>query len=216
MTLRLPIDHVVIPVASLAAAGQTFEEAGFHVTPETRHSPAMGTANRCVMLDGSYVELIGIVAKTAANAPWRKRLEAGPGIGGLAFASADIDATAAELHGQAIRTETIRHFSRETDDGELRFSVIRIDPAETPGLQCLFCQHHTRDLLWQPRLMRHANGASRLTELALPDIDSLARLADATGTRTVAGSGRLTITGERAAHHDMHSVCGVGVEVIAR
>jgi hypothetical protein len=215
MTLRLPIDHVVIPVASLAAAGRAFEEAGFHVTPETRHSPAMGTANRCVMLDDSYIELIGIVAETAANAPWRRRLEAGPGIGGLAFGSKDIDATAAELRKRAIRAEAVRHFSRETGDGALRFSVIRIDPAETTGLQCLFCQHHTWELLWQPRLMHHPNGAARLAELALPDADVLARFADTTGVRTVAGSGRLMIGGKQAARHDMRNVCGIAVEVVA-
>jgi hypothetical protein len=216
MRLCLPIDHVVIPVANLAIAGRAFEEAGFYVTPQTRHSPAMGTANRCVMLEHSYIELIGIMAETAANATWRKVLEAGPGIGGLAFRSENIEATATQLRKRAIRAETVRHFSRETDDGELRFSVIRIAPMETPGLQCLFCQHRSQELLWQPALMRHPNGASGLAALALPNVDVLARFADETGVRAVPGNGRLTIAGKQAAHYDMRNMCGVEVEVVAR
>jgi hypothetical protein len=216
MSLRLPVDHVVIPVVDLATAGQAFEDAGFHVTPQTRHSPAMGTANRCVMLDATYIELIGIVAETAANATWRQRLETGPGIGGLAFRSVDTEATAAELRKLKIRAETIRHFSRQTDEGELRFSVIRIDPVETPGLQCLFCQHHTQELLWRPGLLRHPNGASLLQEIALPKVDVLARFGDKAGVRAVSGDGRLTIAGKKAAHHDMRKLCGVAVQVVAR
>jgi hypothetical protein len=216
MSLRLPIDHVVIPVASLVTAGQAFEEAGFHVTPEARHSPAMGTANRCVMFERTYIELIGIVVETAANATWRKVLETGPGIGGIAFRSEDIEATAVELHQREIKAETARHFTRQGDGGELRFSVIRIDPKETPGLQCLFCQHHTRELLWQAALMRHPNGAALMLELALPKVDFLARFADDTGPLMERGSGRLTITGKKAARHDLRTICGVEIEVVAR
>jgi Glyoxalase-like domain len=216
MSLRLPIDHVVIPVVSLVTAGQAFEAAGFHVTPEARHSPTMGTANRCVMFERTYIELIGIVAETAANATWRKVLEAGPGIGGFAFKSEVIEATAVELRKHEINAETVRHFSREVDGGELRFSVIRIDPKETPGLQRLFCQHHTRELLWQSGLMRHPNGAALMLELALPKVDLLARFADETGPLTVLGTGRLTITGKKAARHDLRTICGVESEVVAR
>jgi hypothetical protein len=215
MSLRLPIDHVVIPVVDLVTAGQAFEEAGFNVTPESRHSPAMGTANRCVVLERTYIELIGIVVETAANATWRKVLETGPGIGGLAFRSEDIEATAVELRKREIKAEPVRHFSREADEGELRFSVIRVDPRETPGLQCLFCQHHTQELLWQPGLMRHPNGASLMLELALPKMDFLARFADEAGPLAVPGAGRLTIAGKKTAHHDMRAICGVDIEVVA-
>jgi hypothetical protein len=37
------------------------------------------------------------------------------------------------------------------------------------------CQHHTRDLVWRPDLLRHANGAKRLIELVgvATDLDEI-------------------------------------------
>lgn len=215
MSFHLPIDHVVLTVADLSAAGAAFEAADFQVTPETRHDDALGTANRCVMFDGTYVELMGMVAETPANATWRRLLEAGSGLRGLAFRSNDIEATARELERKGIRAQPVRRFSRATAEGELRFSVIRIDPAETPGLQCLVCQHHTAELVWLPENLRHPNGAAALAGITLPDIEGLSRFAEETGVLTVRGKGRLTIAGPAPAQHDLAAACGIEVETIA-
>lgn len=214
MKLALPIDHVVILVTDLAAAGAAFAGAGFQVTPETRHSAAMGTANRCVMLHRTYVELMGIVAETEANLAWRRLLAAGSGLRGLAFASEDIEATAGTLARDGIAATPVRHFSRATEAGELRFSVIRIDPAETPGLQCLVCRHHTSDLLWQPELMRHPNGATDLLGISLPQASTLSHFAAVSGIATSTGPAGLTIAGAAAALHDLRDSCGLTVQVI--
>ncbi|MDX3927815.1 MAG: VOC family protein [Shinella sp.] len=218
MSLRLALDHVVLVVKDLQAAGQVFEAAGFHVTPEARHSPAMGTANRCIMLDGNYIELMGIVAETSANVTWRSLLALGAGIRGLALRSSDIEVSAGDLAAKGIAAEPARRFSRMTPDGELRFSVIRIDSSVTPGLQCLLCQHHTPELLWRPEAMRHPNGASSLVCVALPEMSGLDRLAahDAFGVAIAPGSGRLVFLGETAVRHDLREVCGVEIEVLRR
>lgn len=215
MSPGLPLDHVVLLVSDLAAAGAAFEAAGFSVTPETRHSAEMGTANRCIMLDGTYVEIMGIVAETPANATWRALLPAGAGVRGVALRSADIDAAAAALAGQGIKAGPVRHFSRTTADGELRFSVVRIEPAETPGVQCLVCQHHTPDLLWRADAMRHANGASRLMAVTFPDAGSAAKLTGDVGVAIAEGPARLTFSGKTSAYYDLDAVCGIEVEVAA-
>lgn len=215
MSTHLPVDHVILPVTDLAAAGDAFASAGFIVTPETRHSEAMGTANRCIMLDGCYIELLAVIAETPANRPWRRLLRDGPGLGGIALASRDIETTAADLAARAIRAEPVRHFSRTTDAGELRFSIIRIDPAETPGLQCLVCRHHTPDLLWRPDLLAHPNGATMLRQIALPEAEALDRFAGDPGIPVVSGAARLTLSGPHVAVHDLRSVCGLVVEIAA-
>ncbi len=215
--MRLPVDHVVLVVPDLEAAGSAFEAAGFHVTPESRHSPAMGTANRSIMLAGSYIELMGIVAETPANATWRALLASGPGIRGIALRSTDIEASARQLEALDIPTEAVRHFSRLTDGGELRFSIIRIDPAETPGLQCLVCQHGAAGLLWRVETMRHANGARSLQSLVLAQASALRRFPQdetAAGTDIRSGNGRLVLSGSRSGYHDLRSVCGVEIEVV--
>jgi len=177
MTPALPLDHVVALCADLPAAGAAFAAAGFRVTPLSHHSPQMGTANICVMFADSYIELMGIVTETPANATWRAMLAAGGGLRGLAFRSENIAASAAALEAAGIAHEPVRAFARATEAGELRFSVIRLAPAATPGLQCLCCQHHSRALLWRPGLTVHPNGAGGIAAVHLPDPAPLAPLA---------------------------------------
>lgn len=182
MTLHLPLDHLVVLVPDLDAARAAFADAGFNPTPLARHSEAMGTANSCIMLDGAYIELMGMVADTPANEGWRALLATGAGLKGFALASADIDATAAALAASQIEAEPVRRFSRAMPEGELRFSVIRLPRALTPGLQCIYCQHHTPDLLWTADAMRHPNGALRIEAASAAGVGALAPLADPAGT----------------------------------
>lgn len=216
--MRLLVDHVVLLVEDLATAAQAFEAAGFLVTPETRHSPEMGTANRCIMLDGSYIELLCVATPTPANAGWRDLLAEGAGLRGFAFRSDDIAATAASLEQRGIRAAPPRHFGRATAAGELRFSIIRIERSETPGLQCLYCQHHTRDRLWLPETMAHPNGAARLIELRSPAARVLWPFAADPGEEGVpvlSGPARLTVSGRQAGVHDMRKACGIVLEMVA-
>ncbi len=181
MSLFLPIDHFVVLVPDLEAARAAFIEADFTATPIARHSEAMGTANACIMLDGSYIELMGMLTDTQANEGWRALLSTGPGLKGIALASDDIEATAAMLAEKLIETDSPRHFSRAMAEGELRFSVIRLPRDMTPGLQCIYCQHHTRELLLTADAMHHENGAQRIVAASVPGIHALQDLASHPG-----------------------------------
>ena len=55
----LYLDHVLIAVRDLSAAGRAFEGLGFNVTPEGRH-PGRGTHNRLVVFGPEYLELIAV------------------------------------------------------------------------------------------------------------------------------------------------------------
>ncbi len=218
MSFRISLDHVVILANDLDAAGQAFADAGFHVTPKTLHSAAMGTANRCIMLDGSYIELMGIVTETEANATWRRLLSEGAGIRGFAIGSGDIEASASALSLAGMEIEPVRNFSRMTEAGELRFSVIRIAPSATPGLQCLACQHHTAGLVWLPETLVHTNGASRIVSISLPQAASLSALPrDESGNGVVVetGNSRLVLSGTEAKDFDLRAACGIELEIVA-
>jgi Glyoxalase-like domain len=215
MSFRLPLDHVILLVADLPGAGAAFAAAGFQVLPEARHSAEMGTANRCIMLDGTYVEIMGIVAETPANAAWRRLLALGAGVRGIALRCLDVGVAVSVMQAQGISVEPVRHFSRATAAGHLKFSIARIDLAETPGVQCLYCQHHTAGLLWRPETMRHPNGASRLVQVAFPGAAGLSRLAAAAGVSVAVGAPRLTFSGRLPAHHDLTTACGIELEVVA-
>lgn len=194
MTLNIRIDHLVVLAPDLEAARTAFTDAGFTATPIARHSEAMGTANSCIMLEGAYIEVMGMVNDTPANEGWRELLATGAGLKGIALASDDIDETAKMLEAKNIKADPPRHFSRPMPEGELRFSVIRLPRDLTPGLQCIYCQHHTRDLLWTADVMRHANGAHRIVAASAPGIDALQPFASASGLpMSEAGEGSIVI-----------------------
>jgi hypothetical protein len=176
MTIHLPVDHLVAIVAHLEKARSAFADAGFTVTPIARHSEAMGTANACIMLNDIYIELMGIVADTPANQGWRALLETGSGLRGIALRSTDIGETGNMLADKGITAEAPRDFSRQMPEGELRFSVIRLPRTMTPGLQCLYCQHHTPQLLWTPQAMQHTNGATRISAASVSGSTALSVL----------------------------------------
>ncbi len=47
--------------------------------------------------------------------PWRRLLDKGSGLGGVALRSKDIDNDAQTFEQNSIGMETVRHFSRQTD-----------------------------------------------------------------------------------------------------
>lgn len=66
----MELDHVLIAVADLAAAGRELEVRHGLSSIEGGRHPAWGTANRIVPLGDSYLELVAIVdaAKAAESA----------------------------------------------------------------------------------------------------------------------------------------------------
>lgn len=200
VTLDLPLDHLVVLVPDLDAARIGFADSGFTVTPIARHSAKMGTANACIMLRGTYIELLAIVEDTAANEGWRELLSSGPGLKGIALRSGDLDATAAMLERKGVIAEPAREFARPMPQGDLRFSVIRLTRDLAPGLQCIYCRHHTPELLWTDDAMRHANGAVRIVRAAIPGSAALSALATGDAANTPVGDGpegRITIEMQR-------------------
>lgn len=68
------IDHCIILVRDLAAARLAWEAMGFRTSPIGRHPDHMGTANHTIMLADTYLELLGVLKETEANARWRAAL----------------------------------------------------------------------------------------------------------------------------------------------
>ena len=62
----LAIDHVLIPVDDLVAAG-AIVKAGYGLTSiEGGRHPGWGTANRVVPLGDAYIELVAVIDRNAA------------------------------------------------------------------------------------------------------------------------------------------------------
>jgi hypothetical protein len=175
------LDHAVILAADLDAAEQQFARLGFRTTPRGYHSAHMGTANATIVLPDrrTYVELLGVLAPTPANAAQRARLARRPGLHGLAFATDHARSAAAELEAAGLGEGGAVDFARavELADGprDARFTVARLREDALPGAWCFLCQHHTRDLVWRPGYVDQPNGARALVEVLgwASDLDAL-------------------------------------------
>jgi Glyoxalase-like domain len=167
------IDHAVIMVRDLDKAAANWKQLGFTVSPRGTHSAHMGSGNYTIMLDPDYIELLGVLKATEHNAPARAFLDKREGIERIAFTAVDSAAGAEEIRARGYPPLGPTDFERPVTmpDGTLsaaKFRTFQWPVAEAPGGVRLFaCQHKTRETVWIPELMKHANGAKRLRQVLI-------------------------------------------------
>ena len=165
------IDHAVVMVRDLDKAAENWKRLGFTVSPRGTHSAHMGSGNYTIMLEPDYIELLGVLVPTEHNAPARAFLEQREGIERVALTAVDSAAGAEEIRAQGFPPIGPTDFERPVTmpDGALsaaKFRTFQWPVAEAPGGMRIFaCQHRTRETVWIPELMRHANGAKRLRQV---------------------------------------------------
>lgn len=197
MPLRnvIGIDHAVVMVRDLDAAAANWNRLGFTISPRGTHSAHMGTGNTTIMLDPDYIELLGVLTDTEHNAPARAFLANREGIERIAFTAVNSADGAEEIRARGFEPIGPTDFERPVTmpDGSLaaaKFTTFQWPVAEAPGgLRIFACQHKTRETVWIPELMKHANGAQRLKRVLIASPDPakdaahLVRLIDG-NTRT--------------------------------
>jgi hypothetical protein len=204
------LDHVVILARSLDAAAEDWRALGFTVAPRGIHTAAMGTANHTIMLAEDYIELIGVVADTERNAPTREFLKVrGEGIERSAFTTTSAADGVAEITARGLAGTGPFDFGRPVDlpDGrktEARFRTFLWPLNDRPGGMRIFaCEHLTREAVWFPELVRHANTATRIDRVELLSAhprqaaEHMARLIDQPVTTDEDGALRVASGGKR-------------------
>jgi hypothetical protein len=185
------IDHAVVVVKDLDHAAENWRRLGFTVSSRGTHSAKMGSGNATIMLDPDYIELLGVLVETEHNAPTRAFLaKRGEGIERIAFTAVDSAAGAEEIRARGYEPIGPIDFERPVTmpDGSLsaaKFRIFQWPIAEQPGgLRIFACQHKTRETVWIPELMQHANGAKHLKQVLVVSSDCakdaahLARMID--------------------------------------
>jgi catechol 2,3-dioxygenase-like lactoylglutathione lyase family enzyme len=185
------VDHAVIMVRDLDRAAANWQRLGFTLSPRGTHSAKMGSGNYTIMLDPDYIELLGVLAETEHNAPARAFLaKHGEGIERIAFTAVDSAAGADEIRARGYAALGPTDFERPVTmpDGSLsaaKFRIFQWPLEEAPaGVRIFACQHKTREAVWIPQLMKHANGAQRLRQVLVvspepaQDAAHLSRLID--------------------------------------
>lgn len=172
------IDHAVVMVQDLDKAAENYRQLGFTISPRGTHSAHMGTGNYTIMFDPDYMELLGVLAATEHNAPARAFLDQhGEGIERIAFTAVDSAEGAEEIRARGLTAIGPTDFERPVTlpNGTIsaaKFRTFMWPTAEAPGGVRIFaCQHKTRETVWIPELMKHANAAKRIrqTLIATPE-----------------------------------------------
>ena len=187
----LVLDHVAHFVPDLDAAARALEALGFVVTPtseqSTQDGPA-GTANRCVLLDGGYLEFLSPIADTLHARRTREAMARYPGVHILALGTP----AAAEEHARLERhgfaplptVDLEREVEAEGATRLARLGVVRVPPEAMPEGRVQFVEHRTPDYVWQPRWLGHTNGVTALAAVfvcATDPTEAAARYARFTG-----------------------------------
>ncbi len=164
------IDHARVGVADLENARTTFTRLGFTVAPLGRHI-GWGTANYTIVFPGDYVELLGIIDANQYVSDLDDFLARGEGLYSIRLGTDDAPRLAAWLASKGYEAEAPRDLGRLIDyaDGEktLRFKLVSLPGNLTPGLQLDAFHHVTPDLLHQPDLLSHPNGARSIAEVTV-------------------------------------------------
>jgi catechol 2,3-dioxygenase-like lactoylglutathione lyase family enzyme len=196
------LDHLVIGVHDLDAAGAFYERLGFRVGARNRHP--WGTHNRIVQFPGSFLELItvgeaGLIPEHAPGrfsfgAFVRDALATGEGFSMLVLESTDAAADNAAFDASGIGRFEPFFFERQATrpDGRtvrVAFTLAFATDPDAPALGFFVCQQHEPQNFWNPEFQKHPNGALRLAEVRMtaPHPASHQRFLDAFSG--VSGSG---------------------------
>jgi hypothetical protein len=163
------LDHVGVVTRDLPALAGLYERLGFTLAPLARQSHGR-IGNRCVMLHGSYIELLAVVDPNARSATLDRFLARYAGAHILAFTIDDPEAELRRLWRAGVAGPSVAHVERPVDDMDLtgpraRFALIQLP--DQPEGRINLVRHLTPEALWQERLLRHANNATDLDEVTL-------------------------------------------------
>ena len=177
--LRLDLDHIGCIVNAFAAGAAQWARLGFQLTPVSRQRGAVpgregfhpwATANRCVILRDTYLELIGVVDPAVFN-PWARFIAKNEGLHILALRCRHAELAHASL---SARTDALlppvereRVLDVDGEERTLRFRNIFSRDELWPEARYLVIEHQTPDFLWQPRYQGHENGARDLVAVTL-------------------------------------------------
>ena len=167
-----PLDHVVIGVNDLDAAAETYRALGFQLSPRMFHSH--GTSNHLVMLDGSFLELLGgfdqvpQAQRDGFVGDMAESLAHGEGVLACAFRPQDAEAERQALAEQGVEVLPCARFTRPVplpggDQGEARITVAMSRYPRQPDLRLFLSQQHRPEVVWIPQWQQHPNGALRIT-----------------------------------------------------
>jgi hypothetical protein len=175
------IDHVIIAGPDLDALEERFTSLGFFVTGGGTH-PHLGTRNRIIVLDESYIELLALADPSRASPALQRFIASGGGWVGYALQSDDIGAETSAMRARGVDARGPTPGQLVASDGAARsWRVTMLGSDDLWEAACplpFLIQHdttgqaHHRELAGAGGLAAHPNGASSLDAVRLNSRDA--------------------------------------------
>jgi hypothetical protein len=181
---KLELDHLGFACRDLGALLRVFEVLGFAATPpqplmtvdEQGEARPLGQTSAHLVFGRTYIELSAVPDPAAGNhlEPFLARYE---GLHIIAFRGGDLESRRLSLARAGLSPTTTAHARRGIGYGELHgeahFHWFMLPAAQSPeGLVCVV-DNQSPDLVYQPSVQSHPNGALDLCGLILC-VDDLA------------------------------------------
>lgn len=182
------IDHIVIAIADLPQAMDTYRQLGFSVVEGGRHP--YGSYNALVAFaDGSYIELISFYEDSPAHPWWPLLHERGGGLVDYCMATDAIRGDLAAFQARGVDCGALMEGGRTRPDGyQVRWINNKVS-GHWQGLIPFIIEDLTPREERLPRQRDHANGVTGIHSLRLAAQDAqryAAVMAAATGLETEA------------------------------
>lgn len=162
------IDHLIVMVRDLDRSERTWRALGFHTTPRGFHQSG-GTANHLMMLDRTYIELLGLAGRSQAP-PYRGTMQENPGLSGMALRGSAADTYRYWL-AQGLEPSPPESLARDVEiNGRIevaRFELTRLQRSTELPFLLFCCDHLTPQFVWQAGAPTHPNGARSLEEVVI-------------------------------------------------
>jgi len=163
------IDHLIVMAGDLDRSNRLWKLLGFVTTPRGFHDSG-GTANHLIMLDQTYIELLGMAVRQEASPPYRHMMEEAPGLWGIALRGS-AEAAFRFWTSLGLDVAAPASLSRAVDvagrSERARFQITMLARAPEMPFLIFCCEQLTPQFVWQPDQPPHPNGALRLKEVIL-------------------------------------------------
>jgi hypothetical protein len=162
------IDHLIVMAADLDRSNGLWKSLGFATTPRGFHDSG-GTANHLMLLDQTYIELLGLVAR-GQDSPYRSMMDEAPGMWGIALRGS-AEGAFRFWTSRGLDVAAPVSLSRAVDIAgrieRARFQITMLARTAEMPFPIFCCEHLTPRFVWEPGRSLHPNGALTLKELVL-------------------------------------------------
>ncbi|MYE80701.1 MAG: VOC family protein [Gammaproteobacteria bacterium] len=201
------LDHYVLQVHDVDAAGASFERLGFQVRPRMTHIE-FGTCNRVVQFRNTYLELLGGLAAAPSDIvrEYLPRFECGEGLSHISLRSYDLEADRRAAAESGLSPGPITSARREVvmpDDSveETDSSFFYMWRRQRLYLSLFLSGHNKPHTIWIPEYQEHPNtavdttGVTFVSDDPLEDRDYFSQIYRC--APTAAGPDMVRLTGHR-------------------